>query len=182
MGGRCPRVLVLNGGSSSGKSMLARSLQDVLDGLWLRLGVDTLIDAAPARLFGVGGLDLTDGGGVGVGPDFVEVERQWRTGVAAMATAGAHLLVEDNFISGPVAQERWRAALRGIAVGWVGVRCAPDVASAREAARGDRMIGMAAIQAEAVHRGIAYDLVVDTSATRPDALARVVRAHFCGGQ
>ena len=99
-----------------------------------------------------------------------------------MATAGAHLLVEDNFISGPVAQERWRAALRGIAVGWVGVRCAPDVASARESARGDRMIGMAAIQADAVHRGIAYDLVVDTSTTRPDALARVVRAHFCGGQ
>lgn len=64
----------------------------------------------------------------------------------------------------------------------MGVRCAPDVASAREAARGDRTIGMAAIQAESVHRGIAYDLVVDTSATQPDELTRVVHAHFCGGQ
>ncbi|HUX72089.1 MAG TPA: hypothetical protein VMV41_16340 [Cellulomonadaceae bacterium] len=115
-----------------------------------------------------------------MGPDFVEVERRWRAGIAAMAAAGARPVVEDNFVSGPVAQQRWRAALRGVAVGWVGVRCAPDVASAREAVRGDRTIGMAAIQAVSVHRGITYDLVVDTSATGPDELAHVVRAHFCG--
>lgn len=176
---RCPQVLVLNGGSSSGKTMLARSLQDVLDGYWLRLGVDTLIDAAPRKLFGVGGLDLAEDGSVGVGADFVEVERQWMAGVAAMAAAGAHILVEDNFVSGPVAQQRWQEALRGLTVGWVGVRCAPDIVIAREAGRGDRIAGMAASQAESVHRGITYDLVVDTGRTAPDDLARVVRAYFC---
>ena len=99
MNAGCPQVLVLNGGSSSGKTTLARSLQEVLDGYRLRLGVDTLVDAAPSKLFGVGGLDLAEDGSVGVGADFVEVERQWRSGVAAMAAVGAHILVEDNFVA-----------------------------------------------------------------------------------
>ncbi len=173
-----PQVLLLNGGSSSGKTTLARSLQDALDGYWLRLGVDTLVDAAPGRLLRNGGLDLAEDGRVGVGPDFVEIERQWMSGVAAMASAGAHILIEDNFVSGPAAQQRWRVALRGLAVGWVGVRCAAHVAAAREAARGDRIAGMAAAQAESVHRGISYDLEVDTGSGGPDELAQVIRAHF----
>ena len=180
MYGGCPRVLLLNGGSSSGKSTLARSLQDVLDGYWLRFGVDALIEAAPAKLLGVGGLHLDDDGSVSVGADFVEVERHWRFGIAAMAAAGAHILVEDNFVSGPVAQARWQEALRGIEVGWVGVRCAPHIASAREVGRGDRTAGMAARQADSVHTGITYDLVVDTGISGPDDVAHAVRAHFCG--
>ena len=175
-----PQVLLLNGGSSSGKSTLTRSLQDVLDGYWLRLGVDTLVDAAPGKLLQAGGLDLADDGSVGVGADFVEVERQWMSGLAAMATAGAHLLIEDNFISGPPVQQRWQDALRGVEVGWVGVRCAPDIVATREASRGDRITGMAASQAESVHRGITYDLEVDTGTHKPDELAHVIRAHFWG--
>jgi chloramphenicol 3-O phosphotransferase len=69
--------------------------------------------------------------------------------------------------------------LRGLAVGWVGVRCAPDIVAAREARRGDRIAGMAASQAEFVHSGINYDLVVDTGVTDPDNLAHAVRAYFC---
>ncbi len=36
------QVIVLNGGSSAGKSSIARALQDILPGLWLTFGeVDT---------------------------------------------------------------------------------------------------------------------------------------------
>ncbi len=173
-----PQILLLNGGSSSGKTTLAHSLQDVLDGYWLRLGLDTLIDAAPRKLFGVGGLEMTEDGSVGAGPDFVEVERQWMAGIAAMAESGAHILVEDNFISGVTAQQRWADALRGVTVGWVGVRCPPEVAKAREAERVERISGMAETQAESVHEGITYDFEVDTSRTEPDELAAAVQTHF----
>ncbi len=44
---RNPQVIVLNGGSSSGKSSIARALQEILPGLWLTFGVDTFIDALP---------------------------------------------------------------------------------------------------------------------------------------
>jgi chloramphenicol 3-O phosphotransferase len=173
------RVLVLNGGSSSGKSTLALALQEILDGYWLRLGVDTLIDAAPARLTAVGGgLVLADDGSIEVGPDFRILERQWSAGIAALARAGGRVIIEDNFLSGAAGQRRWRDALGDVPTGWVGVRCPPAVAAEREQARGDRIAGMAAAQAEAVHDGIVYDLEVDTSLEPIDTLAQRVRDHF----
>jgi len=170
-----PRVIVLNGGSSSGKSSLARALQQVLPEPWLRLGVDDLIDALPARLTGSDGLDLASDGTVGVGPAFTTIEEHWMAGIAAIGAHGGRVLVEDNFVSGPAAQQRWATALRGIETRWVGVRCAAEVAAARERARGDRVPGMAAKQAETVHRGIVYDLVVDTSSTPAAELAEHLR-------
>jgi chloramphenicol 3-O phosphotransferase len=166
-----PQVILLNGGSSSGKSSLARALQEVLPQPWLRLGVDDLIDAMPARLTGSDGLDLGDDGAVEVGPAFTAVEDHWMAGIAAIAAHGGRVIVEDNFVSGPAAQHRWTTALSGIETRWVGVRCAAEVAAAREEARGDRVPGMAAKQAEKVHHGIHYDVVVDTSSTSAAELA-----------
>lgn len=166
-----PRVIVLNGGSSSGKSSLARALQEVLPQPWLRLGVDELIDAMPARLTGSDGLELGEDGTVEVGPAFTAVEEHWMAGIAAIAAHGGRVIVEDNFVSGPAAQQRWTTALSGIETRWVGVRCAAEVAAAREQARGDRVPGMAAKQAEQVHHGIHYDLVVDASSTSAAELA-----------
>lgn len=171
-----PTVLILNGGSSSGKSTLARLLQEVLPGYWLRFSVDTLIDAAPQKLFTGAGLSIAEGGTVTAGADFTRLEQHWMTGVAAMARAGAHVIIEDNFISGPAAQHRWTQALTGVTTGWVAVRCSADVAAAREAERGDRTVGMAAQQAESVHEGIRYDVTVNTSAQSDSALVETVLA------
>jgi len=171
-----PHVLVLNGGSSSGKSTLARALQRVLPGTWLRLGVDTLIEACPPGLLSGAGLSITDGGEVAVGKAFAEVEWAWMQGVAAMASAGARVLVEDNFLSGALGQDRWRRALGTVPTGWVGVRCDAAAASERERSRGDRVAGMAARQADAVHKGVEYDLEVDTASSTPEALAELVRS------
>jgi chloramphenicol 3-O phosphotransferase len=60
---------------------------------------------------------------------------------------------------------------------WVGVRCDPAIATARETARGDRIAGMAARQARRVHQGVVYDLEVDTSHTEALECARVIAAH-----
>ena len=45
-----------------------------------------------------------------------------------------------------------------------------------EAAREDRIAGMAASQATIVHEGVAYDLEVDTTSTAPIECARVIAA------
>ncbi len=173
-----PRVIVFNGGSSSGKSTLTRALQAVLPGTWLRLGVDTLVEACPPSLLSGEGLDLAEDGSVGVGEAFTAVERFWMAGVAQMAELGALVLVEDNFVSGPVAQQRWRQALEGVPTGWVGVRCGATTAARRERERGDRVAGMAEQQAEAVHVGIDYDVEVDTSRTAAAELADQVRDRW----
>ena len=70
--GRCPagqygdgvttQVIVLNGGSSSGKSRLARSLQQVLPEPWLTFSIDSLIEAMPPSAKG-------SADGIAVAPD-----------------------------------------------------------------------------------------------------------------
>nr|WP_269330537.1 hypothetical protein [Kineosporia babensis] len=170
----------MNGGSSSGKTSVARELQETLDGVWLRLGVDTLIDALPASFFSEDSLSFAADGEVVVGAGFQQVEDWWMAGVARMVQTGARVLIEDNFVSGPGGQQRWQAVLAEAPVGWVGVRCAPSIAAAREQVRGDRVTGMAAKQADAVHEGIAYDLEVDTGTQSSAEAAGRIQAHFFG--
>lgn len=172
------RVIILNGGSSAGKTSVARALQDLLPGSWLTFGTDTLVDALPARMReGGDGIAFGPDGEVTPGEEFRRLDGAWALGLAAAARAGAHLIIDEVFVGGPASQARWRDALAGLDVLWVGVRCDPEVAAAREAARGDRITGMAAGQAALVHRGIHYDLEVDTTGTAPSACAAAIAAR-----
>ncbi|WP_245786552.1 chloramphenicol phosphotransferase CPT [Lentzea albida] len=174
------QVIVLNGGSSSGKSGIARCLQAALPQAWLAIGVDTLIDVMPARLRlgseGIGFPDDDGSGEVSVGAEFRVLEDAWMTGVAAMVRAGARVIVDDVFLGGAESRRRWESALDGLEVLWVGVRCDAGVAAGRELARGDRVAGMAEAQAELVHRGMTYDIEVDTAKAEAVECARVIAA------
>lgn len=168
-------VVVINGGSSSGKSSIVAELHRVLPEPWLALGIDTFIGSLPPYLTGdADGIDINADGHIDIGASFTRLELCWMQGVAAMSRSGAKIIVDDAFLSGPVSQQRWRAALAGIEVLWVGVRCSPEVAAAREAARGDRRPGMAALQALQVHQGIHYDIEVDTTDLPTAAAARPI--------
>lgn len=173
------QVIILNGGSSSGKSGIARCLQSVLlPRPWLAFSVDTLVEAMPAELSGSGeGIDFGPDGSVSTGEAFRLFDVAWAAGIAAMARAGARVVVDDVFLGGPASQQRWRTALTGLDVLWVGVRCDPRIAAARESARGDRPPGMARAQSALVHRGIHYDLEVDTSHTPSLPCARTIAAQ-----
>lgn len=163
------KVIVLNGGSSSGKSTIARCLQDLLPQPWLTIGTDDFVDALPPAMQDSGdGIEISSDGGVQVGQEFRQLELAWTAGVVAMVDAGARVIVDEVFLGGAASQGRWRRALGDIGTLWVGVRCDPETAATREAARGDRIRGMAAQQAELVHRGVAYDMTVDSAAA--DAL------------
>ena len=112
-----------------------------------------------------------------VGAGFREIEAAWMAGVAAMVRAGARVIVDDVFLGGAASQERTRAFLAGLEVLWVGVHCDPETAAGREIARGDRTAGMAASQATLVHKGVAYDVEVDTSRTESLDCARLIASH-----
>jgi chloramphenicol 3-O phosphotransferase len=114
---------------------------------------------------------------VDVGSGFQRIEDAWMTGVAAMVRAGARVIIDDAFLGGAASQARWRSALDGLDVLWVGVRCDGAVAAGRETARGDRVSGMAEAQAEVVHRGVVYDLEVDTGVREALACAREIAAR-----
>ncbi|MFJ3103811.1 chloramphenicol phosphotransferase CPT [Streptomyces sp. NPDC086835] len=172
------RMIILNGGSSSGKSGIVRCLQAVLPDPWPAFGVDSFVDALPAKMQSSdAGLEIAADGRVSVGAEFRALEAAWTEGIVAMARAGARIIVDDVFLGGAASQQRWQKALGGLAVLWVGVRCESAVAAGREIARGDRVQGMAASQADAVHRGVTYDVEVDTTHTESLACARTIAAH-----
>jgi chloramphenicol 3-O phosphotransferase len=110
-------VIVLNGGSSSGKSGIARCLQAVLPDPWLAVGVDTLVQAMPASMqTSDAGIEFAADGRVSVGPEFRTLEAAWMDGVAAMVRAGARVIVDDVFLGGATSQQRWQKALVGLEV------------------------------------------------------------------
>lgn len=168
------QVIVLNGGSSSGKTGIARCLQAILPDPWVKLGVDDLLDALPPSRSGI---DFGPRGEVTPSADFRTIEAAWMIGVAAMAHAGARIIVDDVFLGGAASQERTRGYLDGLDVLWVGVRCDAETAAARELARGDRVTGMAASQAELVHEGVDYDVEVDTGSAESLDCARAIAAR-----
>jgi chloramphenicol 3-O phosphotransferase len=175
------QIIILNGGSSSGKTTIASCLQDMLPSSWLRLGVDTLLDAMPKRLLtSTTGIEFGADGSVRPGPEFRQLELAWMQGIAAMARADARIIIDEVFLSGVEARNRWQAALAAISVLWVGVHCDPIVAAERERGRGDRIVGMAQLQAQMVHAGMAYDLEVDTTTTSALECARRIAERIDG--
>lgn len=170
-------VIVLNGGSSSGKSSIATCLQQQLEGTWLTLGVDDLIRAlshGPTDTTAGGSIHFGSDGSIGVGEVFHQAEAAWYQGVAAIARAGHHVIADEVFLDGERSQARLAAALQGLSVVWVGVHCDPDVAETRGIQRGDRIRGQARDQAVRVHKGVRYDLEVDTTSTASSQCAGMI--------
>lgn len=84
------------------------------------------------------------------------------------------MVLDEIFLRGADGQAELAAALTGLNVVWVAVHCAPSEA----AARGDRVTGMAASQADLVHRGVIYDLEVDTTYTSAEDCAQLIVEHI----
>lgn len=176
--GPAVQVIVLNGGSSSGKSTIVRSLQELLPQLWLTFGIGAFIDALP----GHGDSPRSDityrtDGVIETGAAFRACENAWRASLAALARSGVQLILDEVLLNRGAGQQTMRTALAGLRVLWVGVHCDPVVAARREAQRSDRIIGMARMQAEQVHTDMDYDIVVDTTSMSVDACARAIAAH-----
>jgi chloramphenicol 3-O phosphotransferase len=173
------QVIILNGGSSAGKSGIVRCLQAVLPEQWLAFGTDSFVEAMPARMrSSAGGITFAADGTVSVGPEFRALQRAWRLGIATMAREGARIIIDDVFLGGSGTQDEWREVLTDVSVAWVGVHCEPAVAAGRETARGDRVEGMAASQADLVHRGVVYDIEVDTTHAEALECARAIAEHL----
>jgi chloramphenicol 3-O phosphotransferase len=115
-------VIVLNGGSSAGKSSIARCLQSVLPSPWLTLGIDDLLGALPLPESGHDpGLTFEATGAIVVDPVFRRFEAAWYAGIAAVARAGVGIIVDEVFLGAGASQARLQSALGDLAVLWVGV-------------------------------------------------------------
>ena len=171
------RVIYLNGASSAGKTTLAEALLDVLEEPYLHFSIN-LFDELPSRKQMK--RDLI--------PDISYFELGFAKCIAALASSGNNVIVDDviappqelpaghEFDALDLLRQRM-TVLCPFDVLFVKVFCPLDELERREAARGDRSVGLARFQYNQVHKYAIYDVVVDTSQDTPeDAAAKTLQA------
>ncbi|HZP71803.1 MAG TPA: AAA family ATPase [Gaiellaceae bacterium] len=160
------QIIVLNGTSSAGKTSVGRELLDVLSSPFFLMSVDDFgAMRSPTRTAELSEHEVAD------------VLRRTRAGfhraVAGMAAAGNDVIMDYVF------SEAWRLAdcvrlFEPFRVFFVGIRCSLPELERRERARGDRIVGHAAAQVEAVHTPGIYDLECQTDTATPRGCALAI--------
>jgi chloramphenicol 3-O phosphotransferase len=177
-------VIILNGVGSVGKTSIAKELQGICSRPFLHLQMDVFLEMMPPKLQNhADGFEfevISEGGHpamvIRTGPIGDRVMRGMRRAVAAMADQANNLIVDDVLTD--VEHAEYRSLLSRHCVRTVGLRAPLEVLERREILRGDRGIGLARWQFPRIHRGIAYDLELDTSIDPPAVCAERIRSAF----
>jgi chloramphenicol 3-O phosphotransferase len=188
------QVVVLNGVPRSGKSSIARVIQETFPGVWMNLGVEAHKSCTPPCAQP----------GIGLRPGrrqvVAEVEElvpvlfaALYESIAAHARLGLNVVVDvghhDAYSTPKTILQDCARRLAGLPILFVGVRCPIDVIWERRAATWGQVRGEvdAAVTAavelgqEAVHAHRGYDLEVDTSVLSPAECAELIRDRLVEG-
>jgi chloramphenicol 3-O phosphotransferase len=187
----CGQIIILNGAPRSGKSSIARAIQETFDGVWVNLGVDAQIASLPERFRP--GIGLRPGGErpeiEAIVPAlyaalYDSIAAHSRNGLNVVADAGHHDAYSEPLnILADCARR-----LKGLPVLFVGVYCAIDIIMERRALSGegeylsgtpDCLVPAPVLlwQSE-IHKPGIYDFEVDTSLQTAVACAAAIRARL----
>ncbi|WP_035054785.1 chloramphenicol phosphotransferase CPT family protein [Andreprevotia chitinilytica] len=171
-----PQVIVLNGTSSSGKTSIAKALQERLPEQYLNFSIDSILDALPASDLGKmqRGEIITR-----AGYDWPALVRGYHYAMPSLLQAGLKLIV-DNAWCERDEQRELLTELAGYSVALVAVQCELATAVARETQRGDRAAGLATWEFERVHQGIVYDFAAVTDQSSPGESAGQIMDWLMG--
>jgi chloramphenicol 3-O phosphotransferase len=164
-------AVVLNGTSSSGKTTIARALQELAPRRFLNFSIDSILYTLPPR-----DLDRIMSGGDLGDLRIPELVRAFYSCARQLLELG-HDLVLDHAVTARYHAELLLEATAGHEVLLIGLECPTEVLRSRERARGDRREGMAELQQRTIHSWLEYDLLLDSAALTPEeAAARIVEA------
>ena len=172
------RVIILNGVSSSGKTTLARAIQEQARYSVLHVEMDKFISFIP------NGDELkpdwfkvtkTDGLSpalphIANGPKGEKLLAAMRQFVVEAAQSGLDLVVDEVCHSPQI--DEYRTGCGRCTACVVKVEAPLEELERRERARGDRLIGLAREQSGHLHIGIDYDLEVRTDLDPTNAIAQ----------
>lgn len=181
------RIVILNGAPRSGKSSLARAIQESLAGTWLNTGVDSFMAALPPAI--MPGIGLRPGG---EWPDleasvaelydllFSTIALQARAGFDVVADLGMH---EDYAVPLGIL-DRAAARLGPLGGLLIGIDCDLDEIMRRRNADPQGGFYATGTEApppvrrwqEAVHRSKSYDLRLDMGRLTPEAGVKEIAA------
>lgn len=178
------RVVLLNGPGSAGKTSIARALQAIAATPFLNVAMDSFLEMLPPGLWdhpdgwrllrhledGHPSIELVEG------PVGRRLMLGTRRAVAALALAGNDLILDEILLDD--AADDYRALLADCQVHWVKVDAPLAVIEQRERLRGDRDLGLGRWQQPRVHRGVTYDLEIDSDRLTPEAAALAIKERF----
>ncbi len=179
------KVIILNGIGSVGKSSTAKAFQSLAIDTFFHVQGDAFLEMLPEKMWGhpdgIRFREQKEDGNPSVviemGPILDQLMCGMRAAVSAMAQEGNNLIVDDVMLS-PDDQQCYRDGLLGCEVYYVGLFAPLDVLEQRERDRGDRLHGLARWQYDRVHKGISYDLEIDTSGQSPLDCAKMIASAF----
>jgi chloramphenicol 3-O phosphotransferase len=155
-------VILLSGTSSSGKSTLARGLQQKIGRSFLHLQLDAFIEMMPDPKDPV---------------MFEKMIRGMGRAIAGLAAEGNDLIV-DHVVIDEAWLQQLVELLGNYTVYFVGVDCSLDELERREKTRDMRRQGFARQQSAQIHQGKIYDLVVNTEVLdRDECVNRVIQFY-----
>ncbi len=163
------KIIFLHGASSSGKTTLARGIQNSIDLPFWHISIDHLRDSGvlPQARFRSGEFEWQD------------VRDQFFNGfhlsLAAYAQAGNNLILE-HILDTKGWLEELVSLFSPFDVFFVGVHCPLPLLIKREQARGDREIGSAEQDFYNIHQDIHYDLEVQTDDEPDKNVQRILSA------
>lgn len=185
------QIVILNGPPRSGKSSIARAIQDRFDGVWMNIGVDGYMAMTPERFRP--GIGLRPGGErPDLEPLVVLLYRALYDTIAAHSRLGVNVVVDvghhnDYSIPRGILPASARQ-LEGLPALFVGVRCPIDVVVRRRRETwgvgyaDDGSIPPAVLRFQsAVHHHAVYDLEVDTAENEPGTCAELIRERLASG-
>ena len=163
-----PRIILLNGACSSGKTTFCKALRKLLPLPYFHYSSDQLVDSGMLPELDRQ-TDNTPFSWNILRPRFFD---GFHKSIAAFADSGAYLLVE-HIVEYPEWFNDLVLLLSPYKVHYVGVMCPMEEMERRERLRGDRAIGEGRSHIEAgIHTWSGYDTVIDTAAVTPDENAR----------
>lgn len=178
------QIIVLNGVPRSGKSSLAKVIQDRFDGVWMNLGVDGFKAMTPPRV--QPGIGLRPGGErPDLEPLITSLYLALYQSIAAHSRLGLHVVADlghhDGYSQPRHILPACAQVLEGLPAWLIGVRCPIEVVMARRAATwsqawslGDPIPAPVQRFQDEVHRPGLYDLEVDTATLTPEACAQAI--------
>ena len=167
-------VIILNGISSSGKTTLARHLQQEAETDLLTFSRDEFCWMLAK--------------GFPVAEDRVVFERlastmlpAYNRSIRALSETGNHIIC-DLIIKSVGGLDDILRCTHGLPAFFIGVHCDIAEVEKREARRPNRAVGNGRSQLAMAHRYRCYDLEVDTTETSPSACALRILQHIDSGQ
>lgn len=187
---KAPQIIFLTGPSCSGKTTLAKILQQKLDNSFLYFSLDQIIDLMPSKvnqwnddptLIGFGSKSFQDNDGhviseIQIGSLAASMRTLFVDLCATAAKQGHFLVIDDVFFESQDA-ENWIEGLKEFHVLWVKLHAPLEVLEKREKERNNQL-GCSRYQFHHLHQKNNYDLEIDTSLLMPESSADIIIENF----